>query len=73
MLVMGGNIAGGQVLANWTNDALLHPDLLYQGDSLQVTIDYRDIIAEILENRLENTDLDTVFPNYSPTFHGITV
>ncbi|MGD2110095.1 MAG: DUF1501 domain-containing protein [Phycisphaerae bacterium] len=72
MFVMGGNIAGGQVLADWTNDALLHPDLLYQGDSLQVTIDYRDILAEILENRLENTDLATVFPNHAPTFHGVT-
>ena len=73
MLLMGGHIAGGQVMADWTSGELLHPDLLYQGDSLEVTIDYRDIIAEIVQNRLGNADLATVFPNYTPTFRGITV
>ena len=72
MMVMGGNIAGGQVLADWTDGELLHPDYLYEGNSLEVTIDYRDILAEIVQNRLNNTDLDTVFPNYVPTFLGIT-
>ena len=72
MFVMGGHIAGGQVIAKWSEGALLHPDLLYQGDSLQVTIDYRDIISEILEKRLENTNLSAVFPNYTPTFQGVT-
>jgi uncharacterized protein (DUF1501 family) len=73
LFVMGGNIDGGQVIADWTDGALLHPDNLYQSDSLEVTIDYRDLLAEILQNRLENTDLATVFPNYSPTFHGVTL
>ncbi len=73
MLAMGGSIAGGQVLADWTSGELLHRDLLYQGDSLDVTIDYRDIVAEILQNRLQNTDLGAVFPNFSPTFRGITI
>ncbi len=73
MFAMGGNIAGGQVLANWTNNELLHPDLLYQNDSLDVTIDYRDIVSEVLQNRVNNTDLGTVFPNYTPAFQGITV
>jgi uncharacterized protein (DUF1501 family) len=73
MLTMGGGIAGGQVLADWTSGELLHPDLLHQGDSLQVTIDYRDVLAEILQNRLQNTDLGAVFPNHAPMFHGVTV
>lgn len=73
MLAMGGNIAGGQVIANWTDGELLHPDLLYQGDSLDVTIDYRDIVSEVLQNRLDNPDLAAVFANYTPTFQGITV
>ncbi len=73
MMVMGGNIDGGRVLANWTDGALLHPDLLYQGDSLDVTTDYRDIVAEILQNRLENPSMSDVFPNYTPTFQGITI
>ena len=73
MFVMGGHIAGGQVIADWTSNELLHPDLLHDGDSLAVTIEYRDIVAEIVQNRLGNTDLATVFPNYTPTFRGITM
>ncbi len=72
MFVMGGHVAGGKVIADWWDGALLHPDLLYKGDSLEVTTDYRDIISEILEKRLDNTNLSAVFPNYSPTFHGVT-
>lgn len=73
MFVMGGNIAGGQVIADWTDNELLNTDLLYQNDSLDVTIDYRDIVSEILQNRLNNTDLASVFPNFTPTFQGVTV
>ena len=73
MFAMGGNIAGGQVITDWTDNELLHPDLLYRGDSLDVKIDYRDIVSEILQNRLNNTALSTVFPNYTPTFQGITL
>lgn len=73
MLVMGGNISGGQVFTDWTSGELLHPDLLFQGDSLEVTTDYRDIVAEVLQNRLETADLSAVFPNYTPTFQGITL
>ncbi len=73
MLAMGGHIAGGQVFSNWTSGELLHPDLLFQGDSLDVTIDYRDIVSEVVQNRLDNPNLDQVFANYTPTFQGITV
>ncbi|MGB0714453.1 MAG: DUF1501 domain-containing protein [Phycisphaerae bacterium] len=73
MMVMGSGINGGQVIADWTDNALLHPDNLYQGDSLDVTIDYRDIIAEILQERMENIDLASVFPNFTPTMRGVTI
>lgn len=69
MLVMGGHIAGGQVLANWPG---LATNQLDNGD-LAITIDHRDILAEIVLNRLGNTNLGTVFPNYTPTLRGITV
>jgi uncharacterized protein (DUF1501 family) len=67
MLVVGQKIAGGQVLTQW-------PGLgnLYQNLDLQVTIDYRDILAEIVQQRLGNANLAQVFPGYSPTFRGIT-
>jgi uncharacterized protein (DUF1501 family) len=69
MLVMGGHVAGGQVLTQWPG---LAPANLDQGD-LAITIDYRDILAEILAQRLGSTSLGTVFPNHTPSFHGITV
>lgn len=66
MLVMGGHIAGGQVVAQWPG--LSNDD---QGD-LAITIDYRDILAEILQNRMGATDLASVFPGYTPNFQGVT-
>ena len=69
MIVMGGHIAGGQVLtSNWPG---LDPTKLDDGD-LAITIDYRDILSEILVNRLSEPNIDSVFPNYTPTFRGIT-
>ena len=69
MLVMGNRIAGGRVLANWPG---LSRDQLWQGQDLQITIDYRDILAELVQNRLANQDLAFVFPDFTPTFRGIT-
>jgi uncharacterized protein (DUF1501 family) len=69
MMLMGQHIAGGRVLTQWPG---LHPDLLYQGQDLEITIDYRDVLAEVLQRRMGNTDLAFVFPDYSPTFRGVT-
>jgi uncharacterized protein (DUF1501 family) len=70
MFVMGGSATGGRVLTTWPG---LSASQLYQGQDLQVTIDYRDILAEIVAYRLGNTRLDLVFPNYTPTFRGAVV
>ncbi len=70
MMLMGNNITGGRVLSEWPG---LHPDLLHQQQDLAITIDYRDILAEIVQNRLANTDLDFVFPEFTPTFRGVTM
>jgi uncharacterized protein (DUF1501 family) len=65
MFVMGGHVAGGQVLTQW-------PGLINSGNGdLDITYDYRDILAEILEKRMGNTTLGDVFPNYTPIFRGI--
>lgn len=68
MLVMGGHVNGGQVIANWPG---LATNQLDSGD-LAITIDHRDVLAEIVLDRLGNTNLGTVFPNYTPTFRGVT-
>ena len=37
-----------------------------------MTIDYRDVLAEIVKNRLGNNNLDAIFPGFVPTFRGVT-
>ena len=70
MFVMGRNIAGGRVYAfNWPG---LARENLQDGQDLKVTLDHRDILAEIVKNRLGNQNVGIVFPDYVPTLRGIT-
>ena len=70
MFVMGRNIAGGRVFAfNWPG---LARENLQDGQDLKVTLDHRDILAEIVKNRLGNQNVGVVFPDYVPTFRGVT-
>jgi len=68
MLVMGNAVIGGRVLRQWPG---LAPDQRYEGLDLQVTIDYRDVLAEIVQRRLGGSDLPFVFPDFAPTFRGV--
>jgi uncharacterized protein (DUF1501 family) len=70
MFAMGKGIAGGRVLTkNWTTLARENLEL---GQDLKVTVDYRDILAEIVQKRLGNPNLDYVFPSWTPTPLGVT-
>jgi uncharacterized protein (DUF1501 family) len=69
LLVLGNHIAGGRVLADWPG---LGQGDLFQGQDLDTTIDYRDILAEIVQYRLGNPALSTVFPEYTPILRGVT-
>lgn len=70
MFVMGNNIAGGRVLVNrWPG---LARENLEAGQDLRVTLDHRDILAEIVRNRLGNQNLSAIFPDYVPTMRGVT-
>lgn len=79
MMFMGQNIVGGRVLSKQSlNGAAGWPGLatgqLYQNQDLMVTIDHRDLLAEVVAKRLNNSgNLSTIFPGYSPTFQGIAV
>ena len=68
MLLMGGSVVPGKVHSKWPG---LAPKNLDEVGDLRVTIDYRDVLAEILDHRLKNHDLTNVFPNYKPSFQGI--
>jgi uncharacterized protein (DUF1501 family) len=70
MFVLGGSATGGRVLTQWPGMSAAQ---LYQGQDLQVTIDYRDILSEIVSRRLGNTRLDLVFPDFTPIFRGAVV
>lgn len=68
MLVMGNAVNGGRVLTQWPG---LDPEFLFEDRDLDVTIDYRDILTEIVQQRLGNTDLAYVFPTFTPTPRGV--
>jgi uncharacterized protein (DUF1501 family) len=68
MLLIGGNIAGGKVYAQWPG---LVPEQLIGPGDLAGTTDYRDILAEIITRRLNNPHLEAIFPGYIPTFRNV--
>ncbi len=69
MFLMGPGIDGGRILTQWPG---LEMGNLFEGRDLEVTIDFRDVLAEIVELRLANPNLAAVFPEYTPTFRGVT-
>jgi len=70
MFAMGKGIAGGRVIMkNWPG---LAREQLESGQDLKVTVDYRDILAEIVQRRLANPNLNFVFPTWTPTMLGVT-
>lgn len=68
MLVMGPGIRGGRVVTDWPG---LAPEKLDSGD-LAITIDYRDVLGELLDRRLGATDIAEIFPQHAFTSHGLT-
>lgn len=67
MFVVSGAVRRG-VHTRWPG---LAPEALADGEDLAITIDYRDVLAELLAKRLGNPRLYEVFPNHSPVEHGI--
>jgi len=68
MMLMGGNVLGGRVHGRWPG---LGEGQLFGPGDLAVTTDYRDVLAEVLGKRLNNTAVDQIFPNYTPVPRGI--
>ena len=67
-LLMGDSVVGGKVHADWPG---LKPSQLDDNGDLRVTTDYRDVLSEIVRQRLKNDKLEQVFPNYTPKFRNI--
>jgi uncharacterized protein (DUF1501 family) len=70
MWAMGKGINGGRVLSQWPG---LARDVLESGQDLRVTIDHRDILAEIVRNRLRNPNISQVFPDFTPRAQSYNV
>ena len=69
LLTMSGSLSSAKpVVANWPG---MSEDKLDRGEDLAITIDYRDILGELMTNRLHNPAVDQVFPNYTPKAPGL--
>lgn len=68
LMALGGGIDGGRIHGIWPG--LEREQLVGPGD-LAVTTDYRDVLGEIVQRRLNNPRLDLVFPEYVPRFLNI--
>ena len=69
MLLLGGGVNGGRVYADWPGLATAQ---LFAGADLEVSIDWRTVLGELVALRLNNSDgLESVFPDYAmPAFVG---
>lgn len=65
MFVLGGGIRGGRVYGQWPG---LRRDQLDSHGNLQVTTDYRHVLAEIVDRRLMSRQLSQVFPGFTPGY-----
>jgi hypothetical protein len=66
MFVLSGAAVPGMHV-DWPT---LEPAALDSGD-LAVTMDYRDVLGEIVAKRLGNSHMDEVFPGYVPIFRNV--
>ncbi len=67
MLLFGAGIRGRRYVADWPG---LGPQALEDGD-LQVTTDYRDVLAEVVKVRFPEVSLPTLFPGHQARAVGI--
>ncbi len=67
MFLMSGNLAQGPVFSHWPG---LGAEFLDRGD-LAITIDYRDVLSEILMQRLNNPQIEEVFPSFRHSSLGL--
>ena len=68
MLVLGGHVNGGKVYGQWPG--LEKEQLIGPGD-LAVTTDYRDVLGELLQKRLNNHAVQEIFPGYAVRSVGV--
>jgi uncharacterized protein (DUF1501 family) len=68
LLLLSGQVLGGKVYGAWPG---LDDGQLFGPGDLQVTTDYRDILAELCTKRLNNPATDQIFPGFQPSPRGV--
>ncbi len=68
MMVAGAGVKGGRMLGEWPG---LANDALDAGADLNITTDYRHVLAEVLGARMGASDLSTIFPGFTPLPMGL--
>ena len=61
MFVLGGHVRGGRIYGEWPG---LEREQLYEGRDLNVTTDFRSVLAELVLKQMGNREIATVFPNF---------
>jgi len=61
MFVLGGAVRGGSVYGNWPG---LEREQLYEGRDLNVTTDFRSVLAELVTKQMGNREIANVFPGF---------
>ena len=68
MFLLGGAVRGGRVVTSWPG---LEKNSVEGPGDLAVTTDYRDVLSEVIRERLGNPNLEQVFPGYRPKRLGL--
>ncbi len=69
MMVLGGALNGGQVYGTWPG---LAEGNLARNGAVSGTLDYRDVLGDVLANRSAITSFTTIFPDHKPKPVGLT-
>lgn len=72
MYVLGSGVVGGRVLSRGLNSANddeigwpgLADEFLHRGRDLQPTIDFRDVLAQVITQQYGALDMSNIFPGY---------
>lgn len=69
MFALGGGVRGGKIYGDWPG---LEREQLYEERDLNLTTDFRDVLGELVQRRLGNSQITQVFPGYDrPRFRNL--
>ena len=62
MWTLGGNVNGGNIYGKWPG---LANDQLNKKVDLEITTDYRTVLAELMQKRMKQNDVSSIFPKFN--------